>query len=90
MRSPGQPDGRIRLQSGSYFSPAFELTDRPVRVAVPYPAPYAAGRGTMAVLGATTSAIVALRPAWAVVAGRPAQTRNVTWQPSGRCLALER
>ena len=87
MRSPGLPDGRIRLRSGSYFSPAFELADRPVRVALPYPAPYASGHGTIAVLGATANAVVALAPAWPVLAGRPSQTRNVTWQPSGECLA---
>ncbi len=30
-RDRGQPAGRIRLQSGSYFSPSFELTEVPVR-----------------------------------------------------------
>ena len=79
LHAPGQPTGRIRLQSGHYFSPAFTLTDVPVRVALPFPAPYPIGRGTITVLGTTTDAIVALTPPWHVPAQGTvhAQGRNV-------------
>ena len=85
MRSPNQPSGRIRLQSGAYVSPAFELTDAPVRVALPYPAPYAAGRGTILVLGTTSDAVVALTPAWHVPAQGGLHARAVSWTPMAVC-----
>lgn len=85
MRAPGQPPGRIRLQSGGYLSPAFELTDMPTRVALPFPAPYAVGQGTIAVLGATTGAVVSLLPAWHVPPDAGLLVRRVTWRPREDC-----
>ena len=86
MRGPGQPAGRVRLQSGGYISPAFDLYDGPVRVALPYPAPYEWGRGTISVLGTTTDAIIALTPPWHVPAqGGGVHAREVTWSPVGAC-----
>lgn len=87
MRKPGQPPGRIRLQSGGYFSPVFELGDTPVRVALPYPAPYGLGRGTISVFGATADAVVALTPPWLVTAQGSAHARDVTWTPAPDCPA---
>ena len=85
VRAPGQATGRIRLQSGSYISPAFELLEAPVRVALPYPAPYATGHGVISVVGATAAAVVALTPPWHVPAQAGMQAREVTWTPSGVC-----
>jgi len=82
---PQLPGGKIRLRSGGYISPAFALGDVPVRVAIPYPAPYPAGHGTIAVMGATTDAIVALTPPWHVSARQDSQSREVTWIPNGFC-----
>jgi hypothetical protein len=87
MRAPGQPAGRIRLQSGKYISPGFDLAETPVRVALPYPAPYATGRGTISVLGATSDAIVALTPPWHVPAQGGMHARPVAWTPVGACAA---
>ena len=87
MRSPGAPPGRIRLQSGDYFSPVFELTDAPVRVALPYPAPYPSGQGTITVMGATADAIVALTPPWHVAAQTGLNARQVRWSPAAGCPA---
>lgn len=84
-RAPGQPPGRIRLQSGSYISPAFELLETPVRVAFPYPAPYATGHGVISVIGATTAAVVALVPPWHVPAQAGVEARKVNWPPGGLC-----
>ena len=88
-RLPGRPAGRIRLQSGKYISPAFELTDVPVRVALPYPAPYPSGRGTISVVGTTSDAAVALTPSWQVLARQGFQSHEVTWTPV-RCAAANR
>src|SRR6185436_8814220 len=41
----------IRVRSGSYVSPYFTITEAMQRVAVPYPAPYGAGGGTMVIEG---------------------------------------
>jgi hypothetical protein len=43
---PGPPM-TIRLRSGNYISPTFNLAGAPVRVAIPYPAPYEIGQGTL-------------------------------------------
>ena len=85
VRAPGQAPGRIRLQSGSYISPAFDLMETPVRVALPYPAPYATGHGVISVLGATAAAVVALTPPWHVPARAGEETRAVTWTPAAAC-----
>ena len=87
VRAPGQPPGRIRLRSGSYVSPAFDLMETPVRVAMPYPAPYPTGHGTISVVGATTDAIVALTPAWHVSAQAGMAVQEVTWTPAASCPA---
>ncbi len=84
VREPGRQSARIRLQSGTYISPAFELAETPVRVALPYPAPYATGNGVISV-GATAAAIVALSPPWHVPARAGIETRNVTWTPTPGC-----
>jgi hypothetical protein len=63
-RPPGFATGPIRIRSGNYVSPLFELTDAPRRVAIPYPAPYQAGRGVLSVLAAGSQPIVSLFPSW--------------------------
>lgn len=85
MRGPGQVPGRIRLQSGPYISPAFDLGEAPARVAMPFPAPYATGHGSIAVLGTTTGAIVSLVPAWHVPTREALHVREVTWRPKDGC-----
>jgi hypothetical protein len=87
---PGQPPGRIRLQSGKYISPAFDLTDAPVRVALPYPAPYPTGHGTIEVVGTSSDATVALTPPWRVAAQQGFQSREVSWTPVDACPATSR
>ncbi len=85
MVAPGQAPGRIRLQSGNYISPVFDLMETPVRVALPYPAPYAIGHGVISVVGATTAAVVSLTPPWHVPARAGVEAREVTWTPTGAC-----
>ena len=87
VRAPSQPPGRIRLQSGNYVSPDFELFDTPVRVAIPFPAPYATGHGMISVIGTTTDAVVALTPSWHAAAHAGIQTREVRWTPVAGCPA---
>jgi len=90
VSNPGGSAGRIRLRSGGYISPAFSLTEAPTRVAVPYPAPYPKGHGTLFVLGTTEDAVVALSPPWHVLAKDPSHAREVSWTPVGECPGANR
>jgi hypothetical protein len=85
VRTTGEPAGTVRLRSGTYFSPTFNLSDMPVRVAIPYPGPYEAGRGVLMAMNAGGSAIIALLPAWHMSAQGGEGTREVTWRISDRC-----
>jgi hypothetical protein len=85
VREPGQPGTSVRLRSGNYFSPLFQLSDVPTRVAIPYPAPYERGQGQLTVVGEGGEAAIALRPTWHVVLQGAGAVRNVTWHPSRRC-----
>jgi hypothetical protein len=84
-RGSAQAPARIRLQSGSYYSPVFTVTDAPVRVAIPYPALYEAGRGALTAFDVGGSAIVALLPAWRVSGQNAGITHQVLWHPNKRC-----
>jgi len=83
--APGQPAGTLRVQSGGYISPAFALTAVPMRVAIPFPAPYEVGHGRLTVVGSGGNAIVALLPAWRVALQGGQATWEVTWRPTKRC-----
>ncbi len=84
-RPNGNEARRARLRSGNYFSPPFTITTMPVRVAIPYPAPYESGRGVLTILGADENLTVALTPAWHVPANTGTATHAVTWHPVANC-----
>ncbi len=52
------------------LSPAFNLTDAPVRVAVPFPSLYEMGKGQLMVLGTEATATISLVPPWLVSFGQ--------------------
>jgi hypothetical protein len=84
--APGQPPTSVRLRSGVYLSPAYKLTDVPVRVAVPFPAPYDIGKGQLSVLGTGATASIALTPPWQIAFNQSSTSvHNVTWRPIKRC-----
>jgi hypothetical protein len=74
----------VRIQSGSYFSPEFHVTDRPVRIAIPYPAAYGSGHGALTILRGG-DVVLALHPPWHIAGGQGAVTREVFWTPAERC-----
>lgn len=84
-RVPGKAGGMVRIHSGSYLSPTFELTDVPQRLAIPYPAPYEQGRGEITVNGIADGLIVSLAPAWNVDHLNGAATRVVSWSVRPTC-----
>ena len=75
----------VRLRSGSYFSPIFNLSDAPVRVAIPYPGPYEMGRGRLTVMVTSGDVVVALEPAWHVSAQNGQASHEVTWHARINC-----
>jgi hypothetical protein len=80
-----EPPSHIRLISGTYYSPVFDVSATPVRVAIPYPAPYETGRGALTAIDVGGSAMIALLPAWRVSAQEGRTTRPVIWHPVKRC-----
>jgi hypothetical protein len=81
----GQPSVKVRLRSGHYLSPVFDLSNVPVRIAIPYPGPYQTGRGTLEAMHTGGGAIIALLPAWHVPWPDGATVHEVTWRPNQRC-----
>lgn len=75
----------IRIRSGSYVSPYFTITAQMQRIAVPYPAPYGAGSGTMMVEGSATGAIVGFTPAKVMTDLPGIQSVPVVWRPVNPC-----
>jgi hypothetical protein len=85
VSAPGEPPSHIRLISGSYYSPLFEVSATPVRVALPYPAPYETGKGTLTAIDVGGSATIALLPAWRVSAQNSETAQAVIWHPAKKC-----
>jgi hypothetical protein len=75
----------LRIRSGSYVSPFFTVTDAPQRVAVPYPAPFGAGAGTLTVEGSANGAILGLAPAKVIVSHPGSQSLPVVWRARKPC-----
>jgi hypothetical protein len=85
VSAAGEPPSRIRLISGNYYSPSFEVSATPMRVALPFPAPYETGHGTLTAIDVGGSATISLLPAWRVSAQDGKTTRAVTWHPVKNC-----
>jgi hypothetical protein len=77
--------GMIRIRSGGYLSPEFQLTNTPQRVAVPFPTPYETGAGVLMVEGNTSGAVVLLSPGWHANSVNGATAINVVWTPKKPC-----
>jgi hypothetical protein len=84
-KQPGTPGGMIRIRSGSYLSPAFNVTEAPQRIAIPYPAPYPTGRGALFVIGEASGVSINLTPGWSVQTLNGAAPINVVWTPGNPC-----
>jgi hypothetical protein len=75
----------VRIRSGSYVSPYFTVTETMQRIAVPYPAPYGSGAGSLVVEGTATGAILGLAPARPLIELPAAQSIPVVWRTSSPC-----
>lgn len=54
--------GHVRIHSGDYWTPVIHLGMHPLRVALPFPAPYATGRGVLQVEGDGAAFDMYIRP----------------------------
>jgi hypothetical protein len=84
-RLPGSPGGAVRVHSGSYLSPTFELSDASRRIAIPYPAPYELGSGEISVTGVAGGLVMSLSPSWTVDSLNGTATKPVVWHVSKHC-----
>ena len=75
----------IRVRSGSYVSPYFTITEGIQRIAVPYPAPYGSGAGTMVIEGNAGGAIVGFTPTRIMTELPGAQSVPVVWRAVNPC-----
>jgi hypothetical protein len=81
---PGGNGGMMRIRSGLYLSPPIKLTPTPQRVAVPYPAPYPAGRGVLTLIGEADRVGLYLTPG-GVHDVNGTYSVNVRWQVRNPC-----
>jgi hypothetical protein len=84
-KGTAQIGSTIRIRSGSYVSPYFTVTEGLQRIALPYPAPYGAGSGTLVVEGNATGAILGLTPTKVLVDLPTAQSIPVVWRAVSPC-----
>ena len=81
---PGEHGDMVRVRSGPYLSPPIKLTTTPQRIAIPYPAPYPAGRGVLTLVGEANQVGFYLRPGGVHdVSG--AYSVDVRWQVRSPC-----
>jgi hypothetical protein len=84
-KGTAQIGSTIRIRSGSYVSPYFTVTEGLQRIALPYPAPYGAGSGTLVVEGNATGAILGLTPTKVLEDLPTAQSIPVVWRAVSPC-----
>jgi hypothetical protein len=77
--------GAIRVRSGSYLSPAIQLNTAPQRIAIPFPAPYATGKGVLSVEGLGQGVYVWLSPGQYYTKLEGPAAINVWWTPKSPC-----
>jgi hypothetical protein len=85
VKRPGSRGGMVRIRSGTYLSPSFQLTDAPQRIAIPYPAPYPTGRGVLSLVGDANEVWFYLTPGWFVPTLKGTASINVHWTPKNPC-----
>jgi hypothetical protein len=81
---PGEHGDMVRVRSGAYLSPPIKLTATPQRIAIPYPAPYPAGRGVLTLVGEANQVGFFLTPG-GVHDVNGAYSVNVRWQVRSPC-----
>lgn len=81
------PSGTIKIKAGNYVSPAFTVSNKPIRLAVPMPPAGSPGYNSIEIIGQATAVRVSMTPSknYPVVSG--AITEPVIWVPPASCSA---
>lgn len=82
---PNVPDSVVQIKSGGYVSPPIPLTSIPKMVALPYPAPYPTGAGTLTLLGNAQGVELSLSPTASFPNLSGAAPINVLWNTGSPC-----
>ena len=85
VKAPGTPPGTVRIRSGAYLSPAFQVSNVPQRIAIPFPAPYPSGHGVLSVIGESEGISIFLTPGWSIASLHGAASTEVVWTPNNPC-----
>ena len=80
-----QAGSSIRIRSGSYVSPWFNVADSMQRIAIPYPSAYGSGSGVLVVEGDAAGVVVGLTPAKVMLDLPTAQSVPVVWRTDSPC-----
>ena len=84
--STAQSQGQIRVTSGTYTSPWYQLAKGPMAFVLPFPAPYQTGKGTLVVEGNGEHGVLALNPGMELnFASATAVTIPVIWDVRSNC-----
>lgn len=81
----GSASQQIRIRSGSYVSPLLLVADTPQKISIPFPAPYATGKGEFIVEGATRPVTIWLAPAHTVGLRPGSDHIPVVWATNDPC-----
>ena len=82
---PGTAAETVRIRSGGYVSPPLVLSGEPRRIAVPFPAPYPAGKGELVVEGITSKVTLWLTPAVTLSSQAGVNRIPVVWSTANPC-----
>lgn len=77
--------GHVRIRSGDYWTPVIHLGTAPIRVGLPYPAPYPTGIGDFQLEGDGASFDMYLRPGWVGGTLQGTATVHVWWRVKAPC-----
>ncbi len=77
--------GVVRIRAGNYLSPAFNVADGPINVAVPFPGPYEAGKGEVVIEGAAKDVFVEFTPGLKIDTTAGVRRVPVFWDTSKPC-----
>lgn len=84
-KGTASPGSTFRIKSGSYVSPYFTVTEGIQQIAIPYPAPYGSGTGTLIVEGTASGAVLVISPNIQLSDLPNAQRIPVWWSVKSPC-----
>lgn len=84
--STAQSRGQVRITSGAYTTPWYQLAGGPFTFGIPFPAPYLLGQGELIVEGDADHGILALTPGMELNLGSTSTIRiPVVWAVKPNC-----